>query len=54
MINNSKILKTTGMKQSDLMPLKDGLAKELSALPKDVIWPENAVNARMDAYLKTI
>lgn len=53
-INNSKILKTTGMKQSDLMPLKDGLAKELSALPKDVIWPENAVNARMDAYLKTI
>ena len=53
-VDNSKILETAGMKQTDLMPLKDGLAKELSALPKDMVWPESNINERMDAYLKRV
>ncbi|MBN8215759.1 MAG: NAD(P)H-binding protein [Spirochaetes bacterium] len=52
-IDNSKILAVTGLKQAELMPLRRGLEKELSALPKDAPWPdEAAVLGRMDAYLK--
>jgi len=52
-IDNSKILKVTGLKQADLMPLREGLKAELSALPKDTEWPDaSGVWDRMDAYLK--
>jgi len=51
-VDNSKILKITGLKQTELTPLKEGLAKELSALPKDTVWRQNIVNERMDAFLK--
>jgi len=34
-MDNSKILNITGMKQTEFMPLYDGLKRELSALPKD-------------------
>lgn len=52
-IDNSKVLKATGLKQEDFMPLKKGLEKELSALPRDVEWPDaSAVWNRMDDYLK--
>ncbi|HHV95150.1 MAG TPA: NAD-dependent epimerase/dehydratase family protein [Clostridiaceae bacterium] len=51
-IDNSKILQVTGLKQSDLMPLKDGLKKELSALPIDYVWIPSTISERMDAYLK--
>lgn len=52
-VDNSKILKISGLKQSDLMPLKDGLLKELSALPADAAWEDGGhMNDRMDAYLK--
>ena len=44
-------MKAAGMKQTDLMPLKEGLARELSALSHDIIWPENTLNERMDAFL---
>ena len=50
-IDNSKILEFTGMKQSELMPLYEGLRRELTALPKDYVWPYSAANERMDAYL---
>ena len=46
--DNSKILKATGMKQSELMPLYDGLKLEISRCPKDTVWP---VNTAMDEYL---
>jgi len=49
-IDNSKILRVTGLKQEDFMPLRKGLEKELSALPKDVVWPD--VGNGMDEYLK--
>ena len=52
-VDNSKILRIAGLKQEDFMPLRVGLEKELSALPKDVIWADaNAVWERMDAYAK--
>ncbi len=53
-IDNSKILNITGMKQSELMPLKKGLEMELKALPKGYLWPQNVVNDRMDNYLENI
>ena len=47
-IDNSKVLAVTGMKQSDMMPLYDGLKMEISRTPKDYPWPNNQ---RMDDYL---
>jgi methyl coenzyme M reductase subunit C len=48
------VLAATGLKQSELMPLKQGLKKELLALPKDVVWSETTVNAKMDELLKKL
>ena len=50
-MDNSKILEFTGMKQSELTTLRDGLARELSALPKNFVWNDHPANARMDAYI---
>lgn len=50
-IDNSKILEYTGMKQSELTPLYEGLRRELTALPKDFVWPTHIANDLMDAYL---
>ncbi len=52
--DNSKILAQTGLKQSDLMPLADGLAMEFER-SRDMNWARFAAdhrNSRMDAYLK--
>lgn len=51
-IDNSKVLAATGMKQSELISLYDGLKRELSALPPDYEWKPSPINDRMDAYLK--
>ena len=47
-VDNSKVLAVTGMKQSDMMPLYDGLKMEIGRTPKDYPWPNNQ---RMDDYL---
>lgn len=47
-MDNSKILAVTGMKQENLMPLYDGLKHEISRCPKDHVW---RVNKAMDDYL---
>ena len=47
-IDNSKILAATGMKQAGLIPLYDGLKKEIARCPKDTCWD---VNERMEAFL---
>ena len=60
-INNEKILRDTGLKQSDFMPLYDALQLELSRIPKDPSWCHFSVatiiyddiNRRMDEYVKT-
>ncbi|MGI5878286.1 MAG: epimerase [Christensenellales bacterium] len=52
-IDNSKILRITGLSQSELMPLRDGLAKELAALPQNTVWSsDGGIGERMDAFLK--
>ncbi|MBE7042893.1 MAG: epimerase [Ruminococcaceae bacterium] len=51
-IDNSKILNITGMKQSELMSLYDGLKLELSHLPKILPWKgEDHINLNMDQFL---
>jgi len=50
-IDNTKILKITGLKQTDFMTLEQGLKKELSALPKDTVWPKTNTNDYMDEWL---
>lgn len=50
-IDNSKILEATGLKQEDFMTLKEGLRRELKAVDKDYPWPKFAENDRMDAWL---
>lgn len=52
--DNSKILRVAGMKQSELMPLYDGLKMELEKT-KDYNWEKNAessISLRMDEYLR--
>ena len=52
-IDNSKILNITGMKQSELMPLRKGLEYEFSRLPENYVWRVSDINARMDAYIQS-
>lgn len=52
-VDNSKILNLTGMKQSELMPLYDGLKKVLAELPQGYAFPTASVNDRMDQYINT-
>ena len=47
-----KILTVTGMQQSELTTVYDGLKRELSALPEDAFMQDDAVNLRMDEYLE--
>jgi len=51
-VDNSKVLRVAGLKQEDFMPLRSGLEKELSALPKNAVWRNaGAVWEGMDSYL---
>lgn len=51
-MDNAKILDFVGMKASELMPLEEGLRRELEALPRDFVFPHNDAYERMDAYLE--
>ena len=53
-IDNSKILELMGERQSDLMPLYEGLKKELAALSPDARIPLNHMDKAMDNYLAAI
>ena len=50
-VDNTKMLEATGLKQSDFSTVRDALALELANLPKDTVRKENPVNDRMDAYI---
>ncbi len=53
-IDNSKVLRVAGLKQENFMPLRRGLEKELSALPKETAWPDaGGIWQRMDEYVRT-
>lgn len=47
-IDNSKVLAATGMKQEELRPLFDGLKYEISRCPRNIDWPNCQP---MDDYL---
>lgn len=48
-MDNSKILDATGLKQADFSTLYDGLKMEIARCPKNTVWP---VNILMDAYVE--
>ena len=51
-VDNSRILEDTGIQQSSLTPLYEGLQREIAQLPKEIPWNgASGVNIRMDAYL---
>ncbi|MBO5958946.1 MAG: hypothetical protein J6Q65_02370, partial [Lentisphaeria bacterium] len=51
-MDNRKILDLCGLKQSDLMPLYDGLKYEIGRCPENLSLPPNDRDLRMDEYLK--
>jgi nucleoside-diphosphate-sugar epimerase len=51
-VDNSKVLRVAGLKQQDFMPLKQGLERELLALPKDAWSTPTGAWEAMDAYLE--
>lgn len=53
-VDNTKILTATGMRQSELMPLYDGLKAELTALPKEYMWEDNVICRSMDEVIKSL
>ena len=53
-IDNRKILDVSGLCQEELMPLKEGLKRELSNISIDEIPCSEAINQRMDNYLERI
>lgn len=55
-IDNTKVLTDTGLRQSQMMPLYEGLKRELAALPSDYsVGSDNTeTDIRMDAFLHSI
>ena len=53
-VDNSKILSFSNMKQNEIMPLKEGLQRELNNVTAEDIGYNQKVNERMDAYLESI
>lgn len=51
-IDNTKILNATGMKQSELMPVKEGLTRCIAALDSSKTFGNMAYSDRMDAFLQ--
>lgn len=50
-VDNSKVLRDTGMRQSDLKKLYDGLKYELSRLPGNYVWHGGEkIGTAMDAF----
>ena len=46
------VLKLTGMKQENLMPMYEGLKMEIGNIPKDYVPRDSERGLRMDAYIK--
>ena len=54
-VDNTKLLRDTGLEDYEFMPLEKGLKMELDALPADYEFEDDGgQNARMDEYLKSI
>ena len=55
-IDNSKILAATGMTQDELMPLYDGLKKELSGMDENTDWTNfnGQISIKMDEFFDNL
>ena len=53
-VDNTKILSLMGETQEDLMPLEEGLRRELAGVTLNDILDHPDTNARMDAYLASL
>ena len=53
-VDNTKILTLMGETQDDLMPLEEGLRRELAGVTLDDILDHPDANARMDEYLASL
>lgn len=53
-VDNTKILAISGLRQEDMMPLREGLRRELTALPADADFGPCPAGERMDAYIESI
>lgn len=51
--DNTKMLKLTGLKQEDFLPLKEGLRLEIGNIPQGYQPVATSIGERMDEYLKT-
>ena len=51
-VDNSKILALCGMKSSELMPLKEGLMRELKNITIEDVGCNIQINERMDKYIE--
>ena len=49
--DNSKVLVLTGLTQAEMMPMYEGLKKEITAVPAGYVFPETPIGVRMDEYL---
>lgn len=50
--DNSKVLALTGLKQEEMLPLFEGLKREIANIQKDYVPTDTPVGQRMDEYLK--
>ena len=50
-MDNTKILNATGMKQSELMSLEEGLKLEYSRLPKNMGWANNETYNKIERFI---
>ncbi len=50
--DNSKVLALTGLSQDDMIPMFEGLKKEIGNIPEDYVPRDTPVGLRMDEYLK--
>ena len=53
-MDNTKILEATGMKQEELMPLKEGLKLELTSIQGKHVWQESGLSKRMDELMEKL
>ena len=51
--DNTKVLELTGLKQEELVTMREGLRMEIANIPEDYVPVDTPVGARMDEYLKS-
>ena len=50
--DNSKVLRLTGLKQEEMIPMYEGLRLEIGNIPSDYVPEDTPIGLRMDEYIK--